>query len=548
MTSHSGSQEGHDNERNLPVKISNIQAYPLRGPFYVLVLLALYANPFASAQRNAPSQTVDKPSSTSKGLVGVANPLPANIIVVTNTNDSGPGSLRDALAVANDGDTIDATGVSGTILLTSSELQITQNVIINGPGAGNLAVNGNATFRVFENFTSDVTISGLTITNGFTADANGGGGILNHGGLTVSDSSLVSNSVAIVPTSSGGGISNTEGATLTVTGSMINDNFGSCRGGGIYATNAQLTVMNSTISGNWTSQRAQCAGNGGGIFYNGGGTLTVMNTVISGNSAVYGGGIGSDLPFGTTATITDSTVSGNVAQWGGVCDFCGSGGGIFNHEGQTLTVTNTTIRDNGAVADGGGISNGGSLTVNESTISGNSVINSGVGGGISNSGNLSVTNGTLSGNSAGWHGGGIYNYGGSAQIGNTVLNAGSFGETIFNDGGTIASSGYNLSSDNGGGVLTGPGDQINTDPLLGPLQDNGGPTFTQALLPGSPAINAGDPSFKPPPDYDQRGPGFDRVVNGRIDIGSFEVQGSTPTPTPRPSPTARPRPAPHPRP
>ena len=96
-----------------------------------------------------------------------------------------------------------------------------------------------------------------------------------------------------------------------------------------------------------------------------------------------------------------------------------------------------------------------------------------------------------------------------------------------------------LSSDNGGGYLTGPGDQINTDPLLGPLQDNGGPTFTHALLPGSPAINAGDPSFTPPPFYDQRGPGFYRVVNGRIDIGSFEVQaGPTPTPTPTATPTA----------
>ena len=105
------------------------------------------------------------------------------------------------------------------------------------------------------------------------------------------------------------------------------------------------------------------------------------------------------------------------------------------------------------------------------------------------------------------------------------------------DSGTITSDGYNLSSDDGGGFLIGPGDQINTDPMLGPLQDNGGPTLTHALLPGSPAIDAGDPSFTPPPFYDQRGPGFDRVVNGRIDIGSFEVQ-ATPTPTPTPTATA----------
>ena len=87
---------------------------------------------------------------------------------------------------------------------------------------------------------------------------------------------------------------------------------------------------------------------------------------------------------------------------------------------------------------------------------------------------------------------------------------------------TVTSLGYNMSDDGGSGVLTGPGDQINIAPMLGLLQDNGGPTFTHALLCGSPAINAGDPNFTPPPDYDQRGPGFPRVINGRIDIGAFE--------------------------
>src|SRR4029453_16337279 len=118
---------------------------------------------------------------------GTSKAFPANIIVVTNTNESGPGSLRAALAVANGGDTIDATGISGTILLSSGEIQITRSVTINGPGAGNLAVNGNATFPVFENFASNVTISGLTITNGLAPGGNGGG-ILNHGGLSLNDS------------------------------------------------------------------------------------------------------------------------------------------------------------------------------------------------------------------------------------------------------------------------------------------------------------------------------------------------------------------------
>src|SRR5262249_11653942 len=122
-------------------------------------------------------------TSDGRGFVGVGVALPATGIVVSNTNDSGPGSLRDALAAANDGDTIDATGVSGTILLTGGELQINHNVTINGPGAEDLAVNGNATSRVFENFASDATISGFIITNDFTSDVDGGGGILNHGGL-----------------------------------------------------------------------------------------------------------------------------------------------------------------------------------------------------------------------------------------------------------------------------------------------------------------------------------------------------------------------------
>ena len=129
------------------------------------------------------------------------------------------------------------------------------------------------------------------------------------------------------------------------------------------------------------------------------------------------------------------------------------------------------------------------------------------------------------------------------EISNTILKAGMSGSNISNNGGTVTSHGYNISSDDGGGYLTGPGDQINIDPLLGPLQNNGGPTFTHALLAGSPAIDTGNPNFTPPPPYDQRGSPFLRVFNGRIDIGSFEVQ-----PPPRPTPIPRSRPTPRPRP
>ena len=318
----------------------------------------------------------------------------ATVIVVTNTNDSGPGSMRQALAVANDGDTIDATGISGVINLTSGELLVETSVTINGPGADVLAVDGNMISRGFRIPVSGKTIaiSGFTIRNGHAGNA-------------------------------GGGIDNENNDTLMIT--------------------------NCTVSGN-------TAGLGGGMFN--GGPLTIGSMTVSGNSAANGGGIYNS--GGGTATITNSTFSGNTAS---------SGGGIFNIG--TFTITNSTLSNNSAS----------------------------LGGGVFN-------NETL-------------------QIGDTILNMGASGANI-SDFGTVTSLGYNLSSDNGGGVLTGPGDQINTDPLLGPLQNNGGPTFTHALSPGSPAINTGDPTFTPPPSFDQRGPGFVRVVSGRIDKGSFEVQAA----------------------
>ncbi|MGC1320748.1 MAG: choice-of-anchor Q domain-containing protein [Candidatus Udaeobacter sp.] len=457
-------------------------------------------------------------SSASKGFAEVGNAFPVSIIVVTNTNDNGPGSLRNALAIANDGDTIDATGVSGTILLTSGELQINHNVTINGPGAGTLAVNGNAASRVFENFGSDVTISGFTVTNGLppTGDNNGGGGILNHGGLTLSGTSILSNNAGgfLPPNAGGGGIGISAGGTLTVTNSVIGGNESQNGPGGGISAGGTMTVSNSTINNN----EGLCTG--GGIAFNDiGGTLTVMNSTIIGNSVlgcpVSGDGVGVPTGGGGVAcsgsvTVINSTISGNTVAVGGVP----TGGGGIACSG-SMTVINSTISGNtvgGTMPEGGGIRNGGALTLTNSTLSGNSVP-SGQGGAISNAG--------------------------QTTIGDTVLNAGASGGTIFNSGGAITSLGYNIASDNGGGVLTGPGDQINIDPMLGPLQDNGGPTFTHALLPGSPAIDTGDPNFTPPPLYDQRGPGYSRIVNGRIDKGSFEVQsGGTPTPTPTSTPTA----------
>jgi hypothetical protein len=182
------------------------------------------------------------------------------------------------------------------------------------------------------------------------------------------------------------------------------------------------------------------------------------------------------------------------------------GGGIFNHgeEGiATLTITNSTLSDNSAPGGGGIFNLHATLTITNSTLSDNSADPDYGGGGIDN----------------GFAGGSPM-----LTISNTILNAGASGENIFSDSGTVTSYGYNLSSDDASVFLNQSGDQNNTDAMLGPLQDNGGPTFTHELLSGSPAIDAGDPNVTPPPDYDQRGPGFDRVVNGRIDIGAFEAE------------------------
>src|SRR6266700_4562910 len=399
----------------------------------------------------------------------------AATITVINTNDSGPGSLRGALASAVDGDTIDfSITTPATITLTSGQLLVNKSVTITGPGADQLSLNGNHVSRVFQivfqlGSSKTVTISGLTITNG-----------------------------------------NVSGA------------FPDNSGAGIYNDRSTLTVNNCTLSGNSASNK------GGGIYNNGGqlssATLTINNSTISGNSAGLGGGggifnDGTDVGSGTV-TINNSTVSGNSTL--------ASGGGIYNDSNRsghvTVTINNSTLSGNLATVNGGGI-------YNDAFAPGSQT--------------LTISNSTLSENSAPFGGGIANRFSGPLTIGDTILKTGASGANIENLSGTVISLGYNLSSDAAGGdgstvpggLLNATGDIRNTDPMLGPLQDNGGPTFTHELLTGSPAIDMGHPSFTPPPDYDQRGPGFPRVMNSRIDICFLVVQAP---PRPTPTPTATP--------
>jgi hypothetical protein len=460
--------------------------------------------------------------------------------------------LRQALVDANDGDTINFA-VTGTIGLTSAELTINHDVTISGPDPNLLEVtrSSNTRFRIFYIMPGhNVTIRGLTVSNGYFS----GGGIFNDHSDTTVDNCTVRNNSG----DSGGGIF-TDGqkgnATLTISNTTLSSNLstggygGAIFNGGSNGT-AVVTISDCLIDSNYAPFfPPNSYGQGGGI-YNDRGTVTITESAISRNIAGYAAGaIWNALG---TLMIANSTINNNTA--GDPSFFSEREAGGIENQG-TLTITNSTVSNNRALGGdikgpgiGGGIVNGANATITNSTISGNTATGGGsqpgIGGGIVNDvfGALLIANSTLSANSAD-NGGAIWNNGGF-EIGNSVLNAGASGTNIFNSGGTVTSHGYNVCSDDGG-FLNGPGDQINTNPLLGSLQDNGGPTFTHELLKGSPAIDAGDPKFSPPPNYDQRGPGFWRVRNDRIDVGSFEVQagsGATPTPTstatPTPTPTA----------
>jgi hypothetical protein len=302
--------------------------------------------------------------------------------------------------------------------------------------------------------------------------------------------------------------------TLTVSGSTLSGNSATYVGGGI-ASSGTLTVMGSTVSGNTSNYY------GGGIAH--AGTLTVMGSTVSGNTSYsYGGGIYIGYSGPLPVTVSNSTLSGNTAS---------AGGGIANLSG-ALTVSNSTLSGNSAGL-GGGIFNSGTLTVTGSTLSGNSA--GGSGGGIYNrdfTNSVTLTNVTLTANRAqgtGGGGGGLYVDRGSPLLHNTLI-AGNFRGTTRGDvfGPLDPSGDYNLIGDGTGmtGLSNGVnGNQVGSasspiDPLLGPLQNNGGPTLTHALLPGSPALNAGDPAQLGVAD--QRGV----VRTGGVNIGAYQASAS----------------------
>jgi CSLREA domain-containing protein len=478
-------------------------------------------------------------------------------ITAANTDTaSGTASGECAAGSATENDVIQFAlpgTAPWTVNLTTELPPLTSNIEMDGPGADQLTVRRDDTavdnFRIFtvSGDTTVVTISGMTISNGNVVDNTEGGGILiaDSGTLTVTDSTISGNFTE----DGGGGIgidSDTDG-TLTVTGSTITDNTGEFdNGGGIRNEGTgTVTVTDSTISNNFSGHEGGAIANdgegtvevtgstigpdnfsdseGGGIYNESDGTLTVTGSTIPDNST---NSVGGGIYNSGSMTVTDSTISGNTS---GPSSFGGEGGGIYstndipdtdpaNDPDDTTTIINSTISGNTAAGEpgiGGGVYNSFGLTVIKNSTITNNTATDGRGSGVASRGNEEFA---------------------STEVLSSIISANTNTDVdFFTDFGTptntFVSEGYNLIGDgNATGAFNQTGDTTGvSDPMLGDLADNGGPTMTHALLTDSPAIDKGPPSTScPPPDTDQRG--VERPQDGDgdstavCDIGSFELE------------------------
>ncbi|MFN4256075.1 MAG: choice-of-anchor Q domain-containing protein [Saprospiraceae bacterium] len=453
----------------------------------------------------------------------------AATITVTNTNDSGPGSLRAAVAAASPNDMIKfAAATNGMpIVLTSGEITISVYLTITGNGPANTMISGNGMSRIFNiNGSPYANIRELALMNGAVMDNGGAVMASGPGKFFLTNCSLTSNTAGM-----SGGAVYVNGGELTVNGTTISGNTASGAaatqgGGGIYSLGGAVVKVqgNSVISGNFANG---ASGSGGGIFNGAGSDLSVKDATISNNTASRaGGGVESNSGAGTkislnnvtltnnhtgatpgnggglhitgmgTTTVTGGMVMGNTAA--------SEGGGLWNGTG-LMTVNNVTITGNtasGAAADngGGGLFNaGGTLRVINGTTITNNVANgaSGSGGGILSDlgGNLTVTDCTISGNTASRAGGGVEGNGGAGTmltLKNVMLMNNHTGATPGNGGGlhltgagnsaiTGCTVSGNTAASEGGGLWNGTGTMtinggttISGNTASGNLADNGG--------------------------------------------------------------------------
>jgi CSLREA domain-containing protein len=400
------------------------------------------------------------------------------VLVVDNALDELDGdytlgdlSLREAILIANQTPGIDeihfAPEINGQpLLLTLGQLAVTDPLIVTGNGAANTVIDAQLLSRIFDVTATAgaATFARLTLAHG-SADTGGAVKFSNLlGWLTVRESVLTGN----IATTQGGAV---YGGPVGFGGGQLGHE-GFLTDGWFH-----IDVSDSTLSGN--------AANEGGAIYTRHGQLTVSRSTLSGNTAGHGGAISMR---NSMLRFSQSTLSGNSAV--------GVGGalstGVFTAD-HLISIVQSTISGN-VSSDGGGIKVG-----------------------PIRAGNLvSIRNSIVAGNTVGGQPQDISTF--------TPWLAPQYSLIGTNDGSPLAAS----ATPDANGNLIGT-NAMPIDPMLGPLADNGGPTMTHALLAGSPATDAGDPAFNPfafafPLVNDQRGAGFARVVNGRVDIGALEVQ------------------------
>ena len=581
----------------------------------VFGILAIRSTPTTQANRNETSGQV-------QALLG-SPPLAAMTLTVNSLGDQadasvGNGScdvdtgtsgdqctLRAAMQEANavfGADTIGFT-VTGTINLTGTLPTLVSDMTITGPGSTLLTVRRDTggIYRIFTINSGTIAISGMTITNGRTADGvlgtgnnvgpSGGGVLQSSGSLTLTDVVLTGNTTGkgyddLSSGSSFGGFGGFGGGidaagTLIMTNCVVSNNTtgrggdgGSPgpggRGAGIFLeAQAKATLNNVTVSGNVTGigggpSSSTRSGDGAGIWVGGSGfqvtaTLDMTNCLITNNrtadSLRYSGGGGGLYIIGGKATLTDSNVTNNRTGNGSTSNgSAGSGAGIFNNGNLNVSgsaISGNIAGDGSSGSDtniGGGIANVFILNMVNSTVSGNSTgAGSSRGGAIYTNNFLSLTNCTITGNNDPNNHPGVVATN-TVNTRNTIIarnGPGGAGPDIESGFTTLTlnSQGHNIIGNAGGIGFTGLGDQVGVDPLLGPLANNGGNSFTHALLAGSPALDAGDNCVTdvahcgdaniPQLLRDQRG--FSRIVDGpdanttaTVDIGAYEKQAVFP--------------------
>ncbi|TAG49065.1 MAG: hypothetical protein EAZ30_04890 [Betaproteobacteria bacterium] len=434
------------------------------------------------------------------GLAASAFPSHAATFTVINTNDSGAGSLRQALSDAESGAGADIVNITatGTITLTSGQINVSDNagVTITGPGATNLTITTALNSRVF-NFANagTVRISGISFSSaGGAATCAGGALAFDRTNAAISQSVFTTNGSSTGGSCGGGAVLFGSGANPSNTLSIDDSNFDRNRGAAVDAEGV-LTISRSVFIGNANGGTDQ-----GGAVRLGAGSLTIRDSIFTGNVAGSGGAI---LAQGSSITISGSTFSSNsVTDTGGV-----GGGAASLVASGAIVIENSTFTSNIAAGNkSSALSLGGTTTLRNLTIVGNGAVGT-TGTAVDLFGNNPVT------------------------LLNTVVSNQASGVDLSGSLGTFSGT-NSLVTDPGTVVLGGSGNLSGT-PTIGALANNGSLVvgaagFTSALptmLPplGSQLINAGSNAAVGSLSSDQRGAGFARIIGASVDIGAVET-------------------------